>query len=299
MANILILGGTGLIGAALAQRLTPAHQVTVTYAHNAQGYDPQRCAGCALDVTEAAAPLQLMQAIRPAVVFHAAGHANVDFCERNPEAAHRSNVLGTAHVIDACRAVGARLIYISTNAVFDGEHAPYDESATPHPLNRYGQFKLAGEQLVAASGLDYAIARLILSYGWQPPGARLNPLSWIVASLQQGKALNLVNDVYENPLWAASAAEGLWAIAERGRQTLYHLAGATILNRYDFAVAVAHAFGLPLHLLTPVPSAFFPSIAPRPKNTSYLTTRLQTELGWQPVSIAEGLAQAFASRPVT
>ncbi len=296
MNNVLLLGGSGVIGAALLRLLHGQANVTATYAHNAQGIDATLCTVRAVDITDFAATQAVMRESAPTLVLHAAGHANVDFCQQHPDEARQSNVLGTHNVIRACAEVGARLIYLSTNAVFDGNAAPYQETDTPHPINVYGQLKLESEQLVDASPLDHVIVRLILSYGWQPPGARANPLTWVVNSFGQGKPLNLVNDVYENPLYAESAADGLWAIATRGRQALYHLAGATIVNRYELALAIAETFALDASKLNPVSSDFFPTIAPRPKNTSYFTTRAQTELGWQPMTLAAGLARAHATR---
>ena len=268
-----------------------------TYLRNASGIDQSRCAAIPLDVTDAQATVNLFRDLKPQVVFHAAGHASVDFCQRHPDDAHKSNVLGTANVISACKTIGARLIYISTNAVFDGRSAPYAENAEPNPINVYGKLKLECEQLVAQSEMDYAIVRLIFMYGWQPPGARTNPLAWIVENLRQGKQLHLVNDVFENPLWSDSGADGLWAVAHHGTSGIYHLAGRDVVNRFDLAIVIARTFGLDEQLIQPVESDFFPDIAPRPRNTSFVTLRAQRELGWQPVGLADGLTQARAEQP--
>src|SRR5581483_5276147 len=104
----------------------------------------------ALDVTDQRAVTAALAASRPAVVIHAAAMADVDACEREPERAEAVNARGTAHVADACASLGARLIYVSTDYVFDGEAGPYREDDPPQPLSVYGRTKLAGERAAAA-----------------------------------------------------------------------------------------------------------------------------------------------------
>lgn len=222
-------------------------------------------------------------------VIQAAGIASVDYAERHYDEALESNLAGTMNVIAACRQANSRFIYISTNAVFDGTHAPYRESDPVCPINRYGQIKAECEQRVAESVEQHTIVRPILMYGWNHPTGRVNPATWLIGKLRQGETVRMVDDVYENPLYNLQCGEALWRIVEKGLSGVFHLAGGEVLNRYQFALNVASAFGLDGSLIRSVDSSDFPDIAARPRNTSFVTTRMEKELGIEPLSTEDGL----------
>ncbi len=182
-----------------------------------------------------------------------------------------------------------RLVYISSNAVFDGTCAPYKEDDRLRPINRYGQVKVECEGIVRRMCPEAAIVRPILMYGWPIPEGRPNPVTWLIERLQRGEKTYLVTDVYENPIWSHHCAEAIWRIIQSGKTGVFHFAGKEVVNRFEFAKLVAEVFNLDSSLLHPVDSGFFPSIAPRPPNTSFLTERMVGELGIEPLSVYEGL----------
>jgi dTDP-4-dehydrorhamnose reductase len=126
-------------------------------------------------------------------------------------------------------------------------------------------------------------------YGWHLPQGRANPVTWLIGRLKRGEPTNLVTDVHENPLWSHHCAEAIWRAIRLEKTGTFHVAGKDIVNRYEFAKLVAAVFELDASLLHPVDSSFFPTIAPRPKNTSFLTERMQCELGMEPLALREGL----------
>jgi dTDP-4-dehydrorhamnose reductase len=133
-------------------------------------------------------------------------------------------------------------------------------------------------------------------YGWPYPGGRDNPVVWWIRSLEAGRVIRVVDNVFSKPLTAAFCARVIWTLAERGRQGVYHAAGGDHVSLYQFAVRTAEIFGLNPGLIEPVPDTFFPEIAPRPRDTSFDTTKIETDLGLQPISLGEGLAQMKAER---
>jgi len=227
--------------------------------------------------------------INPDVVIHTAGIASVDYCEKNYDEAYRSNVKGTENIISFCRARSSKLVYISTNAIFDGAHAPYSESDKPCPINMYGSIKAQCEKIVEDSGLSFLIIRPILMYGWNNENERPNPVTWLLAKLQRNEKINIVNDVYENPLFNLNCADFIWSLVKHGKRGTCHVAGRDVVNRYEFAVMVAEIFGLRKDLINSVSSDFFPDIAPRPKNTSYNTKKIESDSGINPMGLREGL----------
>ena len=299
--TVLITGGTGLVGTTLIGMPPPGFKLVATHYHNDffpyAGNCRRHCRLFRLNVVDQAQTLGLFAAVKPDVVIHTAGISSVDYCERNQAEAFASNVVGTRNILLGCEEHGSRLIYISTNAVFDGRCAPYGEESIPNPINYYGKLKLECEKLVQNSRVDHNIARPIHMYGWPNKNGRPTWALWVIENLRQGKKLNMVNDVYENPLLSQSCAEGIWAVVQRGEHGIYHLAGRDVVNRYEFARIIAQVFGLDESLIQSVASDFFADLAPRPKNTSYVTHKMESGLGMKPVGIRDGLTYMRDHKP--
>jgi len=292
--RVLITGGTGLLGHALIatadgkDRLSVLHlrDYTVPLINGAEQF--------VVDIRERPRLADFFARSHFDVVIHAAGIANVDYVECHPEEGWQSNVIGTQNVVDLVRKQDIKLVYISSNAVFDGKSAPYRESDPTNPINRYGCIKVECEHIVKQGCPEATIVRPILMYGWHAPEGRTNPATWIIDRLRRGEQIHLVTDVYENPLWSYHCAVAIWRLIQLGKTGTWHIAGKDIVNRYEFGKLVAQAFGLDPSLLHPVKSSFFPTIAPRPCNTSFVTDRMQGELGVEPLSVLDGLARMRA-----
>jgi dTDP-4-dehydrorhamnose reductase len=287
--NVLITGATGLLGKSLIETKDRSCAVTGIYLGDYRMAGSREVIYRRVDIQDRAALKEVFDASGANVVIHTAGIADVDFCERHYEAAYRSNVHGTANVIELCAEKGAKMVYVSTNAVFDGENAPYKEDDRPNPINRYGAMKLECEAMVRSAFKDAIIVRPILMYGWNHTKERGNLVTYLLDKLAAGTAVNIVNDIYDNPLSSHSCAEAIWSLIEKKKKGTYHVAGRDMLNRYDYARTIADVFGLDRGLIKPVDSSFFPRIAPRPRNTSYVTSKLEREIGFVPLALREGL----------
>ena len=157
-----------------------------------------------LDIRDKQEVMSVISGIKPAVVIHTAAVVNVDYCEEHPEEAWDTNVNGTENVALAAKEAGARLIYISTDSVFDGEKGMYVETDTPHPVNTYGRSKLEGEGKVQQWMPDALIVRTAF-YGWSPNQSNRPSLSeWVVTNLRQGKILNMFTDVFFSPIFTSN-----------------------------------------------------------------------------------------------
>jgi dTDP-4-dehydrorhamnose reductase len=294
--NVLITGVTGLLGRALIDTKRPFHRIAGIYLGNYEMANVPGITYYVADVQDRVALEAIFLANKIDAVIHTAGVADVDFCEKHHSLAYRSNVLGTKNMVELCKMAKAKLVYISTNAVFDGENAPYGELDRVNPINKYGIMKLDCETMVRKAFEDSIIVRPILMYGWNHEGERKNLVTSLIDRLGSGAAVNMVVDVYDNPLCAYNCAEAIWTLLGMGKDGTYHIAGRDIVNRYDYALLIADVFGLDAHLIKPVDSNFFPSIAPRPKNTSYRTTKLENEIGFAPLGLREGLLSMKAMR---
>jgi dTDP-4-dehydrorhamnose reductase len=181
--------------------------------------------------------------------------------------------------------------------VFDGRAPLYSETTPVNPINYYGQLKVEAENVVRKSGIPWAIVRPILMYGWPYAGERDNPVVWWVNSLKNSKPIKVVDNVLSKPLPSWSGAEVLWAIIQQNRTGIYHAAGQDHISLYRFALLTAEVFGLDAGLITPVPDSYFPEIAPRPQDTSFDTTKMETELGVKTVGVRDGLLKMKTERP--
>jgi dTDP-4-dehydrorhamnose reductase len=293
--KVLITGGAGLLAGHLIETASPQHELVVAW-HQQQ---PQ-CGTCTLvrgDIAQDGVFSSWVAEHRPDIVIHAAGIGSVDFCQQHPAQGRRANVEATANVIAACRAAGARLVYVSTNAVYRGDRPPYGEDRPQQPVNEYGRLKMECERIVRNSGLQWAIVRPILMYGWSRPWGRKDTVVWMLESLGRGSPINLVNDVRENPLAAEDCASAIWAITARGLEGEFNIAGSDVVNRHQLGLAAADVFGCDRSLVHEVDSSFFPALAPRPHNTSFDTAKMETVLGLRPRGLREGLQRMRDTRP--
>jgi dTDP-4-dehydrorhamnose reductase len=294
--RVLITGGTGLLGQALLSSASSSLSLFGTYLPDKAPSSELACPFFPLDVRDAAQVAQVFDRVRPDLVIHAASIGSVDYSEHHREESWAVNVGGTHNVGYACAHHHAKLIFISSNAVFDGEHPFYAEEAPVNPINYYGQLKVEGEEWVKSSGLDYAIVRPILMYGWHLPIERGNWVTTWIRTLGQGQRVKVVNDTRTKPLFARNCAEAIWAVVAQNRTGVYHVAGADHITLYDLALKVAEIFGLDASLIDPVPSSYFPEIAPRPRDTSFDTSKMEKELGVRPWGVQDGLIHMQAER---
>lgn len=287
MKKILFTGATGLLGKYFFNSTHSGFEIFGTYNKNSN-LKKKNC--FPLDISNKSEVEELVKKIKPDYIIHAAAIGNVDYCETHKEEADRVNVQGTKNVADAAKKTGAMIIFTSSNAILDGKNPPYDENALPNPLDYYGKTKLKGEQIIKEGGALYAIIRLMTMYGWAPIGGRNNPVGWVIEELKKKNEINVVNDIYNNHLYAAQAVDVIWEIIKRNtKNEIYNVAGGESINRYDLAVLTAKVFGLDPKYINSVSSDFFKNLVPRPKNTTFDTSKIEKDLGIKPLKIIDGL----------
>lgn len=287
--TVLVTGSTGLLGKGM-EETAPAGWRILGLHQRDYAVEDSKARHLRLDIRDKAAVERLFSRHAFDAVVHAAGIASVDYVEKHYAESLESNIVGTLNITSACRRRGLHLLYVSTNAVFDGTRPPYREEDPVHPVNKYGLLKAECERLVRETLSKYAILRPILMYGWNHPVTRPNTATWVYEKLLRGEAVEMVTDVRENPLYNLQCGRALWAAVRRKPAGVFHLAGKDTVNRYEFALAIARAFGLDPALVRPVDGSRFPGIAPRPPDTTFSTRRMERELGVAPMSLAEGLA---------
>jgi dTDP-4-dehydrorhamnose reductase len=292
--TVLVTGGTGLLGKGL-EETAPSGWRIVSLHQRGYAVPGSKARQLVLDIRDKRAVDRLFETARFDAVVHAAGIASVDYVQKHYAESLESNIVGTLNVTSAARRAGAHLIYVSTNAVFDGTQAPYREDDPVHPVNKYGGLKVECERLVRETLESWTIVRPILMYGWNHIVTRPNPATWIHEKLMRGEEISLVDDVRENPLYNVQCGRALWAAIAKRPAGVFHLAGKDRVNRWQFGRLVAETFGLDSRLIKRVKSSAFPSIAPRPPDTSFVVKRMEKELGVKAMTVREGLAAMKAA----
>ncbi len=292
--TVLVTGGTGLLGKGMEETLPSGWRIVSLHQRDYE-VTGSKAKHLVLDIRDKRAVDRLFEKRKFDAVVHAAGIASVDYVENHYAESLESNIVGTLNVTSACRRADTHLIYVSTNAVFDGTKAPYRETDPVNPVNKYGRLKVECERLVQETLKHWTIVRPILMYGWNHAVTRPNPATWIYEKLMRGESVSMVTDVHENPLYNISCGRALWAAIAKRPKGIIHLAGKDSVDRREFALAVAEAFGLDASLVKGVTSKAFPGIAKRPKNTTFVTARMERELGVKPMGLREGLAAMKAA----
>jgi dTDP-4-dehydrorhamnose reductase len=186
-------------------------------------------------------------------------------------------------------AVGARLIYISTDQVYDGAKRHYHEGDVPQPLMVYGWTKLEGERRAAAICPDAVILRLALMYGWGT-AARLNFVDWLIQRLRAGQDVPLFIDQYRTPLYVVQASEVIGRLIDAPEvHGTFNLGGGERMNRYAFGLTLCEVFDLPKALLKPIEMGSTTGLATRPRDCSMNSARISALLQITPLTVEEGL----------
>jgi len=288
--RVFITGSTGLLGSTLL-RLAPS-SIKLAASYNKNTFVPKvTCNYYHVDITKKKLVDEAIAAFKPDIIIHTAAIATPDYCDKHPLEAEEVNIKGTKNIVAAAKKRGAMVVYITTNGVYDGEKAPYDELAKEKPIDVYGKTKVVAGEMVKNSDVPFLIFRLITMYGWNNPFERQNPLTWELDILGKNKTpLNMVNDMFNNFLSVEEAAKAIWkGILEGKKNEAYNIAGLNCISRYDFSKEIAEVFDLDSSLIYPVSLRFFKNFVPRPKNTCFITTKMETELQQKPLSTKTGL----------
>jgi dTDP-4-dehydrorhamnose reductase len=266
----LVTGVSGQLGSVLSKHLAQAGEPAVGVA-SPSGPLPRSGDSVRVDITNAAALEELVTRSRPRWVIHAAAISSLAAAHADPERARRVNVAATQKLCDASARIGARVVYVSTDMVFDGESAPYDESSQPAPVTEYGRSKLEGERAALAAG-GALVARLPLMYG-MPALERSTTFVEQVRALRDRRPLRLFHDEYRTPLSLEHAAACLVSAARSDLTGTIHIRGPERLSRLDMGLLLAEALGVEDPVIERVSRLDAPSPEPRARDLSLASIR--------------------------
>jgi len=273
--RIFVSGGSGLLGSTVAEiALERGYEVYSGYCHNKREFGEPVKFDLAKDTG-----LETIYNIKPEVIIHTAALTNVDECEANKELAYEINAEGTKRVAEIANELGAFLVYVSTDYVFSGDKGMYKEDDEPNPVDYYGYTKLLGEKYCDC------IARPCVIYGAKPASGKVNFALWLIDNLRNRKEVKIVTDQFITPTINTNLAKMLLEVAGQELKGIFHLAGATRVSRYDFALQIANKFKLDGDLIIPSRMAEMRWIASRPKDSSLDTSKASRYLKEKPYNL--------------
>jgi dTDP-4-dehydrorhamnose reductase len=282
LPKVLIIGSGGLVGANLYSRF------------KAQGYQvagadviKNNTADYQADITDGDALDKIFIAVKPQVVVLAAALTNVDLCEADEELAKKINIEGTKSVVKFCRQYRSKLVFFSSEYVFDGKSGPYGEEDKPAPINFYGHTKLEGERIIAAGLPDYLIIRSTVIYGKEEQ--QKNFAIRFIKSLRQGQAIKVPVDQIGSPTYAANLVQVVEELIRKNKGGIYNVVGADVMSRYDFAKEICEAFELDIELVIPVTTAELRQAAQRPLKAGLRIDKVSREVEVKILGVRESL----------
>ena len=249
MPKVLVTGSGGQLGLELAALLPW------------RGPRGRRALEGELDMADFGAVRLALEEHSPDVVVNAAAYTNVDGCETETDLAYRVNALGPRNLAQLCEERGYDLLHVSTNYVFDGEsERPYEPFDTPNPISAYGRTKLAGEEYVRQLTNRWYVVRSAGVYG--------KGHNFVRTMLRLGverDVLEVKDDEFISPTYAADLAEGIAGVIEGGHYGLYHLTNSGSCSWHEFAKEIFELAGVEVEVV-PVPGSEYPLPAARPAN---------------------------------
>jgi dTDP-4-dehydrorhamnose reductase len=289
--NVLIIGASGMLGKDIASffAATGRYNVFAVYRNSKNKLPCQNIVSANIDITDSLAFGNCLREIKPKIIIHCAAIVNVDSCETNSDYANKLHSESIRQIAES--APTAKLIYISTDSVFDGSKGNYSEKDLANPLNYYAKSKYNGESNTLKLFKNSIVIRTnIYGFHFQKQSSLVE---WALDNLRQGKKLNGFTDVHFNPVYTKQLAETIYQLTELGFDGLINIASDTFINKYSFLVKIAETFGFDPSLIEAASVNSVNFMARRPKNTTLNTDLLKSIIGTVP-DFSNGIKRLYS-----
>ena len=281
----LIIGGSGLVGRALIEKSEDMGKVYATYYSTKisfEGIDIFQ-----LDVRDAKRIDQLFKEIQPDIVLDVAAKRNTRYCEKNPDEAYKVNVDGTKNIAKACKNMNAKLVFISSDQVFDGVKGKYAEQDKVNSLNTYGRQKVMAEKIIQDNLDNWLILRASHIYGWALEGDDF--VSWVVRNLKSGNEIQVSYDEFVTPIHVKNFVDILIKLLGKEEKGIYHVGEGECLSKHEFAKKIKRILQFNEAIIKPISSDALSQNVIRPKNNCMDLGKIRSELDISKYSIKNGL----------
>lgn len=250
-----------------------------------------------LDLLDEAARRAALETIEPTAVIHAAAIADIDYCEHHQDEARRVNTELTAQLAANCRELGAKLVFCSSDTVFDGEKGDYAETDLPYPVNVYGRTKVDAEHAVLAASPTHMVARVALVMGLPHIGTGNSFLSRWLPDLRAGCPIGVPDNELRTPIDVVTLGHALLELAANKAGGIVHLSGNDKVNRHQLAQRVAARLGFDPALVHVNNPETIPGRAARPRDASMKNDRARSVLTTAMVDLESAIDRVMATKP--
>lgn len=223
-----------------------------------------------LDIRDKEAVEKKLDSIEYDLLLHLAAYTKVDDADTEKEKAHAVNVEGTSNLFESTQSQNKKMIYVSTDFVFDGKMPPYDEMSTPHPIGYYGQTKFEGEEIVKGKAMIIRI-----SYPYATPGTgKPDFVQRLKKLLEHNKPLTMISDAAMTPTFIDDIAHGLKHLMKNFKPEIYHLVGGKSYTPFEVGGIIAEEYNLPKELIKPITfKEYSEGKSPRPQYSIIMTSK--------------------------
>ncbi|MGB0263658.1 MAG: SDR family oxidoreductase [Opitutales bacterium] len=298
--KILLTGASGLLGNAYAEAAIRRGHEVIGLSHTTRA-SATGLARCALVAgTDLMQITSLCLELWPDVIVNCAALSNPAEVDANPTLAEQINVTLAKHLAQVSTHLGARLLHVSTDMVFDGlSEAPYRSTDMPNPTNRYGETKLMAErEVLAHNSEDPVILRIPILMGNSPKGLR-SVHEKLLAAIRSGERPKLFCDEIRQPCSAENVADVLVELSERrDLHGIFHWAGTETLSRFEMGQRILAHFNLPLDAIESVRQSDQPSTSARPQNLTFNLHPIVSKLKTQAVNFQQQLDSLTYREPL-
>ena len=287
MKKILIIGGSGFVSTNLIKYLPQDWNVFATYNSNIiKNKKIKSFKINLLDNPEEIIPI--IENIEPDYIVDTVAFPSVDFCEENHSIANKLHVDATQIISNVSNKINSKLLFLSTDAVFEGElNKKYLETDITKPVNYYGFTKLKAEEIILSGSKNNVVLRTAVIYGNVPQSRFTN---WILSYLREQKPVDPFIDQYNSPTLVDDLSQAIVKIFKNDISGLFHATGPTCVNRYDFALMLAKEFALDSNLIKPVTSFEKKQNAPRPISTCLDSSKLERQIDFNFRNLKSGIS---------
>ena len=301
LTKILLIGANGFLGTNIIQlfeldnnlkqrfSIIAADIENINISKNVEYFN--------IDITDSNDVEKKIKLLSPDIIILSAAMTNVDQNEINKELAIKINTQGPINVLNASKIVGSKLLFMSTDFIFDGlgKEGGYSENDIPNPISHYGKTKLDAEKAIINSNIDFLICRTAVLYGWHK--FKLNFITWILKSLKENKKISITTSQINNATYVPNLSKILLKLIEKDAKGIFHTAGDGGLTRYEMALKCAEVFNYEKNLIKPITE--LKQTALRPKNATLNISKLKKILGSElkVLSLEEGL-KLMKTKPI-
>lgn len=288
MEKLIITGVNGLLGQKLLEQAHNSYTILGIDLHEAPFNKKCKFEYHQLDLTKRRPLRDLIVSFEPNIIINTAAMTDVDGCETQKEQCWKINVEAVENLIYAVRNTETKIVQLSSDYVFDGKNGPYSETSVPKPLGYYGKSKLASENFLIAAGVEHAIVRTMVLYGY---GIEIRPnfVTWLIEKLKNDESVKIVSDQFGSPTLADDLAHAILQIIERKKWDLFHISGSELIDRYNLALKIADVFKLNNNLIAPITTPELNQPAPRPLKSGFILDKAKAELGIEMSNVEDGL----------